>query len=161
MASGAPDWTISVELPKDAVDYSRVIVSDGTNDVLMSSQNSLRVLPRSASEGWPMVYHRGSATNTTTTIYTVPAGKSFYLIAAGLNYYATTGNTVCYMHITSNSNLLAYAKSHIAGTYSTTDSDTVMFNPPTTIPMAQGATIQVYSGGAGLVATGWIMGWEE
>lgn len=107
-------------------------------------------------QGRTVIYNTNNAVDVQDeTLRTVTAGKTFYLMVAGITF--KTGANPGMAYISSNSkadNILIIdlpATSHFT--------TALMFPQP--IPFAPGETIQISTSSVGCSAYAWITGWEE
>ncbi len=112
-------------------------------------------------EGKTIIYARGSATAGSVTFYTVTAGKTLYIVQAGLEYEATSGARACILGVGGTVNRLLMMRSKYTSTYYTQDSGQMTVAYPHPIPIAAETILQVNSAHANLGAQAWIVGWEE
>ena len=113
------------------------------------------------ARGKTILYDGDDVTNGTTTMRTVTAGKTYYLLMAGLAFYSSANGEEARIRIGGGTNFILRLASRITPTYRTTDSDHSEVTFPHPIPVAAGVAISVTSTAAVLGAYGWIVGWEE
>ena len=113
------------------------------------------------ARGKTILYDHALTTAATTTMRTVTAGKTYYLLQAGVTYHCTGDEKTGGIWIVSNANNLIKIRTSITATYNTAVSDTITVTYPHPIPIAAGQTIRVNSSAAELTVRGWIVGWEE
>jgi hypothetical protein len=101
-----------------------------------------------------------SVAGGTATIYTVSAGKTFFLLECTLAYYATTNNAGATIYKNLAGNVVLQMISSIDAT-KTVDSGHAELHFAMPIPFAAGDRIVVRSTVAGLTAYGTVLGWEE
>ena len=102
----------------------------------------------------------GAANNTTTTIHTVTAGKTFYLCGYDFNIYSTTAGLAAELFVTDAANVLQYKLSRVNTITATFGAQKEMvFIHPVKIPA--GYKIKLISSGAGNTNDATINGWEE
>lgn len=112
--------------------------------------------------GKTMIYRTRSTTDSTETVYTVTAGKTFYLCYATLNLNATTDGRYVSMYIDSIGNYLLFGYTNVDAA-KTLPRDTSRFPLilPNPIPIPSGSSIIIFSSGTGAWINAHIMGWEE
>jgi hypothetical protein len=109
--------------------------------------------------GKTLIPRSDHANGGSTILYTVPAGKTFYLINATLNIYSTQ-NAVVGQFQTGAASILLCLESDVNAA-KLTDSKCFSVAYPHPIPVYAGDTLSVYSSHANLTATAYIVGWEE
>jgi len=112
-------------------------------------------------EGKTILYDKGSADNSTVTIRTVTAGKTYYLVAVQLVTYGTADGGTAYIEIGAAGNRILRTYTPITATYQTSNTSHAEMAFPHPIPLAAGQSIRVISGPAGTTGVGQIVGWEE
>ena len=128
---------------------------DGSGNVKTAEQ----LAPVSIAYSRTMIYDQAGAENTTTTVRTVTAGKTYFLVHAQLFCRSTVDNTEGRMII--NGSVALDIFTAVTATYKTSDVQTETLAPATPIPVPAGATIQVYSNNISHYATVLIAGWEQ
>ena len=117
----------------------------------------------SALAGKTILFHNGLAVSAVAVpLHTVTAGKTYYMITAGVAYYADAAQEAggnLYIGVTSKNLLQVFSK--YDATYYPTDSGSLSLAFPYPIPIAAGTEIGVKSSMAGMNTYGWIVGWEE
>ena len=125
-----------------------------------SSSDSISILnAHKVLQSQTILYKKGSANNGTDTIHTVTAGKTFYLLAAGMTANASLDlkDFLLYNHV--NTKLILALESRVDATPIYADSVTINF--PLAVPIAAGQNIICSAQDAGSTCTAWIIGWEE
>lgn len=111
--------------------------------------------------GKTMLYKRGYVNGASNSMYTITAGKTFYIVLATLGYEATHDGANAYLWIGSATDRLLEAWANITGTYKTSDTNTIPLAFPHPLPVAAGVTIGVTSDHADMRAHASFVGWEE
>jgi hypothetical protein len=101
----------------------------------------------------------GGANNTTFTIYTVPAGKTFHLASLHYRCYLTVAGESAYIEICNNVGTRLTYLAIDQTLVGLTPVGNRSFNPP--IELLTGWTIKAYSSAWTAFAHGIIHGWEE
>lgn len=98
---------------------------------------------------------------TTTTIHTVTAGKTFYLLYAWIQINTTVDGQNVRLDAGATTNTILRLGSGITATYNIRidKSSTITFPYP--IPYAAGTTFRIDSSAANVYCAGGIIGWEE
>jgi len=117
------------------------------------------VVQTNLAKGKTILYNNVGANNSTQTIRTITAGKTYYLLSVGLTYNSGTAGASANVSTTDGVLLLMYLGA--TATYNTSVGDHAELTFPHPIPIAAGKTITVTSGNANSNAAGWIIGWEE
>lgn len=112
-------------------------------------------------EGKTILYNSNSKANGTETLRTVTAGKTYYMIMAGLSYKATASSRVGILYVDSDTNHLIHHISAITATYNEVDRGSTVVVFPHPLPVAAGIDININSDAATIGVYGWIVGWEE
>jgi len=105
------------------------------------------------------VLDRASATNGTTTIYTVPAGNVFYLCYVSLGYYAMAAGTVQIVIRDSTAALRAMLYSDLLTGGFDGIGKASNFWPPVELDALW--TVKISSSAPGLSVHGTVFGWVE
>jgi hypothetical protein len=134
----------------------------GTRD---STANEIGTI--SKAKGKTVIRAWNTATNGSTTIYTVTAAKTFYLVAAILASSITAANTsgAGYIQCDVGGNgsfvPLTLARLGCAAAALTYPNVSAPISPSIPIPFIAGTVFQVGSSAANLIADGVVVGWEE
>lgn len=114
---------------------------------------------KSVANGQTTLLKSGSATNTTTTVYTVPVGKVFFLTGAFLNLSATA-NAASIKMIIGSTDVLIIVSTITAGQW---DRDRFNANliTATPLPFPAGTLFKVQSDNASATGNLLFNGWEE
>ena len=113
------------------------------------------------ARGKTILYDTNSAVDGIATVRTVTAGKTYYLLQAGLRAYATGDSKITKLWVGADSNVLLSYRTAVTATYKTSDAHVFSLTYPHPIPIAASTSIRVESGDGSLFVTAWIIGWEE
>jgi len=109
--------------------------------------------------GITTIYDAAFAIDTTAPLYTVTAGKTFYLIHAYIACYSTVDLQEGSLK-TSFPGTLLWWRSAITGTYKTSDAATIQITPPQPMPFPANTAFTLYSSHADMDVRGAIWGFE-
>jgi hypothetical protein len=110
--------------------------------------------------GKTILYDRqGSVTNAAATVRTVTAGKTYYMVAYGLSYYASSNDVSAALYITNSNKYLVKVQTAIDSAGH--DSNAYLMNFALPIPIAASTSIVCESFGAGCTIAAWVIGYEE
>jgi hypothetical protein len=131
----------------------------------MEDVDKLVVIPKAA--GKTTIRKASVAVNQTTTIYTVSAGKTFYLVSAFLAGYITAANIDRYGTLGVDTggngvfvNLLTVNLTALTGA-TNMPAVTATLSPSVPMPFSAGTVFNSTSSGPNCGVTTSIMGWEE
>lgn len=113
------------------------------------------------ARGKTMLYNQGAVSNGLATIRTVTAGKTYYLLALGLNVHSTNDGEVAQVYAGTSASMLMFIQTGVTATYNTRFEATYVVPFLHPLPIAAGTAIKVQSSAAGTSAYAWIIGWEE
>jgi hypothetical protein len=99
--------------------------------------------------------------NTTTTLYTVTAGKTFYLLYAWLQINSTADGQNGTLDAGAAGNTILRLGAGLTGTYNIRIDKSTTITFPYPIPYAAATTFRVTSTHANLYPAAGIIGWEE
>jgi hypothetical protein len=101
---------------------------------------------------------KANAINSTSVIYTVPAGKVFFLVSAFIESYIIAGtvNSVGELHINSTTN--SVARLRVSGAAGTADSISVSFSIP--VKLIADETLKIIASAANFSSECSITGYE-
>ena len=115
--------------------------------------------------GKTIIYRDKVSNNDTQTIYEVTAGKTFYLMVAGLTIRATVDSASCFLvtGALANLNTILGDRANITATYNASYSNSVNVSFPIPVPIIAGLDgfLRIQSSVAGTSVYAWIIGWEE
>lgn len=116
------------------------------------------------ARGKAILIEQGDSTGgAASIIYTVPSGKTFFLISATLSYHATINGDgdECFLYIDLAGNTIIKLMAHTTAIYKVTDSDHAEISFPLPIPFVAGTEIKVMANTADIAAQAYIVGWIE
>lgn len=135
-------WVSSIYCQSDCLD------SDSNNEVLPKAKNKTTI------------FKHNIATSTTANIYTVTAGKTFYLVSAWLHAKGIgTIDGNAYLDTGGADRLLMLGAPYSAATDRITSSASLALTAP--MPFAAGTIFRVGSDSAGCYGFAGVIGWEE
>jgi hypothetical protein len=115
-----------------------------------------------ALKGKTLIFKTDTANNATVALYTVPTGKTFYLLHITCGMHGQTANQIGLIHIGADSdNRLLIMKSDITAVYHPLDEKFVNITFPTPIPFPAGTVINAFSDSANLSLYPTIVGYLE
>jgi len=116
------------------------------------------------ARGKAILIEQGSSTGGSADIlYTVPAGKTFFLVSASLSFESELGVTrgECFLYIDLAGNTLIKLHDKCYATYMEEDSGHAELTWPMPIPFGAGTEIKVMANTANIWANAYIVGWIE
>lgn len=101
----------------------------------------------------------GNAHNSTVILYTVPAGKTFFLCAADICVYLGVAGSEGHLYVRDDGDVLQYRIFKLYSPNLTSEANSLSFMPPLEIPA--GWDICVLSSAVGIYVNAFIHGWVE
>lgn len=136
-------------------------ITDGTETVDVDEDNQLRTNP-SAYGKTTIIRQVARNSAGTSTLYTVTAGKTFYLVAAALNLKGA-GDRAAYMSAGARGTTTSFLTLLVSetATYMVESHDSTNLSPSVPMPFPAGTAFEIWQSEATAEVSGCIMGWEE
>lgn len=144
-----------------AIAIGEVKITDGTETADVDANNQLRVTTAGVGKT-PITKSASSGTGGSTTLYTVPGGKTFYLQAVWLNAFALAANTTAIIHSGAAENSSTrILRIDVGFNAAMTNMLAGQLNFTVPLEYAAGSVFRLFLSDSADEANGGIIGWEE
>ena len=145
---------------QDSDNIPRLLLVDADGKLVLGPSSEV-IGSVNEARGKTILYDVEWAAGGNTTLRTVTAGKTYYLLMAGLIYESTIAEEIVTIQIDDYNHLILEMAASITATYNEYDAGHAEISFPHPIPITAGKVIRVTSGHANMGGRGWIIGWEE